>query len=113
MKFVKRLLLVLLLMVLGAMVAAAVAWYLLQGRPGFYRTYAWDAQQRSVVNQRAVDKLTLAQNLAARAQAGEQRASTAPASAVPTTAPVEPLTVTFTEEELNAFLLHNVEASPG
>ena len=112
MKFFKRLLLVLVLMLLGAVLAAAIGLYLLRGRPGFYRTYTWDGQQRSVVNQRAVDKLTLAQNLAARAQAGEQRASTAPTTASPTTLPVEPLTVTFTEEELNAFLLHNVEASP-
>jgi uncharacterized protein YpmS len=112
MKLFKRLLLVLFLMLLGVVIAAAVGYFLLRGRPGFYRTYTWDDEQRSVVNQRAVEKLALAQNLAARAQAGELRAATAPA-AVPSTYPaVEPLTVTFTEEELNAFLLHNVEASP-
>ena len=113
MKFFKRLLVVLVLMILGAAIAAGVGFYLLRGRPGFYKAYAWDANERSVVNQRAVDKLTLAQNLAARAQAGEQRAATSPAAqGAPSPAPVEPLTVSFTEEEVNAFLLHNVEASP-
>jgi uncharacterized protein YpmS len=112
MKLFKRLLLVLCLVLLGVVVAAALGYFLLRGRPGFYRTYAWDGQQRSVVNQRAVEKLTLAQNLAARAQAGEQRAATAPAAVPSTHTAVEPLTVTFTEEELNAFLMHNVEASP-
>lgn len=112
MKVFKRLLLVFFLLLLGAAVAAAVGYFLLRGRPGFYRTYTWDGQQRSVVNQRAVEKLTLAQNLAARAQAGEQRAATVPAAVPSMPRAVEPLTVTFTEEELNAFLMHNVEASP-
>ena len=104
MKWMKRLLLVLAILLIGAVVAASVGYYMLKRRPSFYHSYKWSGEERSVVNQRAVDKLTQTRNLAAEAAAQERQAAvkgtTRPSQSVP-------MTVTFSEEELNAFLLHN------
>ncbi|HEV8379332.1 MAG TPA: hypothetical protein VGP99_10820 [Tepidisphaeraceae bacterium] len=104
MKLLKRLLLVLAILLVGAVVTASVGYYMLKRRPSFYHSYKWTGEQRSVVNQRAVDKLTQTRNFAAEAAAKERQAvlkgTTLPGDA-------RPMTVTFSEEELNAFLLHN------
>jgi len=104
MKMLKRLLLVLAVLLIGAVVAASVGYYMLKRRPSFYHSYKWTGDERSVVNQRAVDKLTQTRNFAADAAARERQArvkgTTLPGDA-------RPMTVTFSEEELNAFLLHN------
>ncbi|HEV8291217.1 MAG TPA: hypothetical protein VGP94_04820 [Tepidisphaeraceae bacterium] len=104
MKLLKRLLLVLAILLIGAVVTASVGYYMLKRRPSFYHSYRWKGDERSVVNQRAVDKLTQTRNFAAEAAAKERQAAvkgtTRPGDA-------KPMTVTFSEEELNAFLLHN------
>jgi len=104
MKLLKRLLLVVAVLLVGAILTTAVGYYMLKRRPSFYHSYKWQGDQRSVVNQRAVDKLTLTRNFAAEAAARERQAKVKG-----TTLPAEsrPMTVTFSEEELNAFLLHN------
>ena len=104
MKLLKRLLLVLAILLVGAVVAASVGYYMLKRRPSFYHSYKWTGDQRSVVNQRAVDKLTLTRNFAADAAAQERRAKVK-GTTLPTDA--KPMMVKFSEEELNAFLLHN------
>src|SRR6266700_2989428 len=104
MKFMKRLLLVLAILLIGAILTAAVGYYMLKRRPSFYHSYKWKGDERSVVNQRAVDKLTQTRNFAADAAARERRA-TVKGTTLPSDA--KPMTVTFSEEELNAFLLHN------
>jgi hypothetical protein len=81
-----------------------VGYYMLKRKPSFYRSYTWKDDQRSVVNQRAVDKLTQTRNFAAEAAARERQA-TVKGTTLPNNA--KPMTVTFSEEELNAFLLHN------
>ena len=104
MKLLKRLLLLVAILLVGAVVAASVGYYMLKRRPSFYHSYKWKGDERSVVNQRAVDKLTLTRNFAADAAARERQATVKG-----TTRPDDskPMTVNFSEEELNAFLLHN------
>src|SRR5437868_10473290 len=104
MKWLKRVLFVVAVLLIGAVVAASVGYYMLKRRPSFYHSYKWKGDERSVVNQRAVDKLTQTRNFAAEAAAKERQAAVRG-----TTRPGEskPMTVTFSEEELNAFLLHN------
>src|SRR3954464_278308 len=104
MKWFKRLLLVLAVLLIGAVLTASVGYYMLKRRPSFYHSYKWQGDERSVVNQRAVDKITATRNLAAEASARERQA-TARGTTMPSDA--KPMTVTFSEEELNAFLLHN------
>src|SRR2546430_17607480 len=72
MKLLKRLLLAVAILLVGAVVAASVGYYMLKRRPSFYHSYKWTGDQRSVVNQRAVDKLTLTRNFAAD-EAGQER----------------------------------------
>src|SRR5258706_11696193 len=104
MKLFKRFLLVMAVLLATAVVAASVGYYMLKRRPSFYHSYTWSGDQRSVVNQRAVDKLTQPRNLAAEAAARERQAvirgTTLPSDS-------RPMTIAFSEEELNAFLLHN------
>src|SRR4051812_39861936 len=104
MKLLKRLLLVVVVLLVGGVVAASVGYYMFKRRPSFYHSYKWSGEERSVVNQRAVDKLTQTRNFAAEAAARERQAAVKG-----TTRPDEarPMSVTFSEEELNAFLLHN------
>src|SRR3989440_11755120 len=73
MKLLKRLLLLVAILLVGAVVTASVGYYMLKRRPSFYHSYKWTGDQRSVVNQRAVDKLTLTRNFAADAAAQERR----------------------------------------
>src|SRR5258705_6177833 len=103
MKLLKRLLLALAVLLIGVVVAASVGYYMLKRRPSFYHSYTWKGDERSVINQRAVDKLTQTRNFAAEAAARERQASVKG-----TTRPddAKPMTVTFSEEELNASLLH-------
>jgi len=105
-KPLKRLLKLLALLLATILLLLVVAWCLLRSTPRHYRPYAWDPEQRSNINQQAVDKLLRAQNLAASAQAAEKRAQLAPAQSPPV---FPPLTISFSEEEINAFLLHNAE----
>src|SRR3954447_16921845 len=104
MKWFKRLLLVLAVLLIGAVLTASVGYYMLKRRPSFYHSYKWKGDERSVINQRTVDKLTLTRNFAADAAAAERRATI---KGTPLPADSKPMTVTFSEEELNAFLLHN------
>src|SRR5580765_7417283 len=98
MKLLKRLLVVVAVLLIGAVVAASVGYYMLKRRPSFYHSYKWKGDERSVVNQRAVDKITLTRNFAADAAAAERRA-TIKGTTLP--ADSKPMTVTFSEEELN------------
>jgi len=107
MRVLKYLLLAFAILLLGLIIAAAVGIHYLRGVPHFYKTYRWaNATERSIVSQRALDKLLQTQSMAARAYSHEALA----AHGKPTSRPVEdPVTVSFTEEEVNAFIAHNSE----
>src|SRR5215212_10339185 len=100
MKLFKRLLLIMAVLLAVAVVAASVGYYMLKRRPSFYHSYTWKGEERSVINQRAVDKLTQTRNFAAEAAAHERQAAVHG-----TTLPSDsrPMKIAFTEEELNAF----------
>ena len=108
MKWLKRLLrMFALLVVLGA-IGAGIAWYLLRGRPSWYDAVAADPAAQQAAAVRAENELKRTIDWAASQQAQERAAITAARSA-PTPAPSSgpaaarpSLTVTFTEQELNA-----------
>jgi hypothetical protein len=105
-KFVKRLLLVLAVLLVMAMILIGLAWDRLYTRPTFYQPYTWTAKQREAVNQQVVDKLVLIHNLA-EAAAGEARKAQLHKPGNPNA--LHPLSLCFTEQELNAFIQHNAE----
>lgn len=106
MKIFKRLRLFLAGLLLTVILAVAVGYGLLRSRPAFYRPYTWEGEQRGVTNQQAMDNLARVHNLASESQARERRAQRGSPNTGPVTAP---LTVSLTEEQINALLLHNAE----
>lgn len=115
-KRIKYVLLIIAIVLVGLIVSASLGYRYAHERPSFYRTYQWDPTQRSVVSQRALNKLLQTKELAAAAHFAEVRArtQTRPSASIQALVPkVEPLTISFTQEELNAFLFHNIDTFQG
>ena len=106
-KWKKRLLLGLITVVAIAVTLASVAVMLFRAAPTWYRPLAMDPQRREAAAQRATNKLAMIQNEAARLRRderlAERAASTSTTNPATIPAPGRPITVTFTEDELNAF----------
>jgi hypothetical protein len=111
MKWVKRLLRIVACVVVIAVVGAAVAWVLLRGRPSWYDGQALDPAAARAAAVRAENEFKRTIDWAASQQAEERAAMRAArdgaAASSPTTPSTHPatrpsLTVTFTEQELNA-----------
>ena len=108
MKWLKSLLRIVALLVVLVAVGAAAAWYLLRGRPGWYEGGPVDPAVQQAAAVRAENELKRTIDWAASQQAQERAAISAsrgaPAPAAATTAPATrpSLTVSFTEQELNA-----------
>ena len=112
MKWIKYLFLLVVIVLVGVILSATLGYRYAHERPSFYRSYKWDAAQRSVVSQRALNKLLQTKELAAAAHFAEvrSRTQTRPSASVEALVPkVQPLTISFTQEELNAFLFHNID----
>ncbi len=105
MKPFKRLLVVLAALVGCALVACVVGLVLFRAEPDWYRLPQFSAEEREAAAQRATNKLAQIQNQAARARAAERMAQAEPSTGpTPTTHPsANAITVTFTDDELNAF----------
>jgi hypothetical protein len=103
----KPLLLGVLAIVAVAVTLASVAIMLFRAAPTWYRPLAMDPQRREAAAQRATNKLAMIQNEAARLRRderlAERAASTSTTSPATLAAPGRPITVSFTEDELNAF----------
>lgn len=116
MKWMKYLLGIVAIVLVGLLISATVGYRFARQQPTFYRTYQWDAAQRSVVSQRTLNKLLQTKELAAAAHFAEVRAKTQtrPSASIDAIIPrVAPLTIRFTEEELNAFIFHNIDTFNG
>lgn len=79
---------------------AVIAWRLVRGTPDWYRPDSLTLEQREAAAQSATNKLVALQNQTAYARAEENAASH---SRQPTTSPAS-ITVSFTDDELNALL---------
>jgi hypothetical protein len=105
-KYLKRVLLALAILLAMAMILLGLAWDRIHTRPTFYQPYTWTEKQRETVNQQVVDKLVLIHNLAENAAAQARKAQLH--KPVDPNA-LQPLSLSFTEQELNAFIQHNAE----
>jgi hypothetical protein len=110
MKWLKRLLRIVALVVVLVVVGAGVAWYLLRGTPSWYEVVQVDPAARQAAAVRAENELKRTIDWAASQQA-EERAALYAARGAPAAAPSSSaagpstrraLSVTFTEQELNA-----------
>jgi predicted N-acetyltransferase YhbS len=77
MRIFKRLLIVLVLLLLGAAILSGVAWHYLRGVPAYYRTFKWNKEERTALNQSAVAKFTRTRNQAAAAWSAEVQSASA------------------------------------
>jgi hypothetical protein len=100
-KFLKGVLVLLALLLAGAIIVSAVGWHYLKGLPEHYKVYKWTQQQEDALNRQAEAKWVAAHNRVATAVMNERSAAKA-GTTLPTLH--EPITVTFSEEELNAIL---------
>ncbi|HEY8665854.1 MAG TPA: hypothetical protein VIL86_04270 [Tepidisphaeraceae bacterium] len=88
MKWFKRILICILLLVVGVLAFSAATWYMVRGTPEWYRpAKGYD----EAVARRAEEEVTHVQSWVAKAQTQ------------PSTQSVEPITITLTSDELNAF----------
>lgn len=97
----KRLLIVMACLLLLAGAGGAVAWRRLHGRPAWYPADAANPVARAAAARRADQTVNRAMNWTGDAQ--RRAALSSAAKAQPDLGPLEPLTLTFTQEELNAF----------
>ena len=108
MKWVKSLLRILALLAILIAIGAGVGWYLLRGTPTWYEVPALDPAARQAAAVRAENELKRTIDWAASQQAEERAAIHAARGAAPSTGPATTqatrpsLTVTFSEQELNA-----------
>jgi hypothetical protein len=108
MKWFKRLTIVAGIIVIGLVLAMGAGWHMLRGTPDWYQPGQISEAEREQAAQRLTNKLADLQNQAALARRDEldaRRTATQPSAA-------STLTISFTEEELNAFFqkwsaLHN------
>jgi len=100
MKIAKRLLLALTVVLALAIVVASVGLTLYRGTPEWYHPIAMDPQRREAAAQSATNKLVMIQNEAARVRRDERMSER---DNVATTSPADAITVSFSEDELNAF----------
>ncbi len=110
-RWLKWLLLGVAALLVGLMILAAFGYRSLHQSPEFYRTFAWDSGT-PILSQRVLDQVFQARSMAQASHYREVRE--ARGTARPTTAMAPPaaefVTLNVTEEELNAFLLHNSAA---
>jgi uncharacterized protein YpmS len=90
-------------MLLGGVIGIMlVLWMLMRGTPDWYHPRSMTVEQFEAAAQRATNKLAMVQNEAARARAVENAQRRRPSTS--TSKPArDPITVSFTDDELNAF----------
>jgi uncharacterized protein YpmS len=105
-KWLKRLLLLVALAMVILLGSAIVIYVMVRSQPDFYRPLKLSAAQRADAAKSAEDKFIQIQNQAARTNAAEnarRRRATTTTSTGPIVFNGEPVTIMFTEAELNAF----------
>jgi hypothetical protein len=112
-KFLKRLLAVLGVLLLGMAVLAGITLYMARRHPAIYKPYVFDAAEQARIAKRAAEKFGQARQMAQRLRAQEARRQNGLTDVPETQAPplLEPQTLEFDEEEVNAFLQETGKAT--
>jgi uncharacterized protein YpmS len=100
-KWIKTVLILIALALMGVIVFSYVSYELAIGTPDWYRPLSLSPQEQADAARRADDKFLTLLSRAADAQAAQRR--THASSTQPTSTQSDPITVSFSDEELNAF----------
>jgi uncharacterized protein YpmS len=102
-KWLKRLLLGAAILLTMLIATAAILLHMLRAEPQWYHRSQLDAQQRDAAAERALAKVANFHNQTAARHAADVRAHLHP-STVPATQPNEDITISFSDDELNALM---------
>jgi uncharacterized protein YpmS len=102
-KWKKRLLAVFSGLLVAIVVGAGVLYWMSQRLPTWYKPIATDSAEMEAAAQRAFDKVVAIHNMADQAAAQDNATEHGTATTHPA---IQPITVTFTQEELTAFVVH-------
>src|SRR3954468_22769681 len=107
-KWIKRFFVLLLVLALGAGAFLATSYWLIKRTPSWYRPVAMNSKEMEAAANRAFDKAVAIHNMAADAASQESSSQYARdhGTTIPTSKPAPPpITVSFTQEELTAFIV--------
>jgi uncharacterized protein YpmS len=104
-KWIKRLLICLMVLVVGAAALLATSYYLARRKPGWYKPLLMDSREMEAAANRALNKMIALHNFADEAAANDSSRQWRKDHGATTLPAVKPITVSFTQEELTAFIL--------
>ena len=106
MKWIKRLFIFLLVMTLGGLAFIATSYWLSRRNPTWYKPLALNSREMEAAAHRAFNKVVAIHNMADKAAASDTSKQWRQEHGAATLPAVEPVTITFTQDELTAFIAH-------
>jgi hypothetical protein len=104
-KWIKRLFIFLMVLMVGAAALLATSYYLARRKPGWYKPLVMNSREMEAAANRAVNKIIALHNFADQAAANDASRQWRQEHGAATLPAVQPITVSFTQEELTAFIL--------
>src|SRR5438874_12438699 len=105
MKWIKRLFIFLLVLIVGAVALLATSYWLAKRKPSWYKPLVMNSREMDAAANRALNKVITLHNMADQAAANDASRQWRQDHGASTLPAVGPVTVTFTQDELTAFIL--------
>jgi uncharacterized protein YpmS len=105
MKWIKRFSIFLLVLVVAAAAFLGTSYYLSKRKPSWYKPLLMDSREMDAAANRAINKVFALHNMAADAARTESSREWRQSNGATTLPAVKPLTITFTQDELTAFIV--------
>jgi uncharacterized protein YpmS len=104
MKWFKRLMILLVVLIIGGVAFVGTSYWLAKRRPTWYRPLALSSNEMDAAAKRALNKVIVLHNIADQAAAVDSSKEWRQSNGATTLPAVNPLTITFTQDELTAFI---------
>jgi uncharacterized protein YpmS len=105
MKWMKRFVIFLLVLVIGGAAFFATTYWLARRKPTWYKPLAMDSREMRAAANRAINKVIALHNMADEAAANEASREWRQEHGAATKPALKPMTISFTQEELTAFVV--------
>ena len=106
MKWIKRFFLFLLVLILGGLAFGATSYWLSRRNPTWYKPLALNSREMDAAAHRAFNKVVALHNMADKSAASDSSKQWRQEHGAATLPAVPPVTITFTQDELTAFIAH-------